>query len=85
MVETLGEARDLRWRITARCAWGKRDSMKSIKECVYRYDLNMETLIWTRGAQFPLSNLATRLKCPRCGSRQIALLFDIPKEPMKQA
>jgi hypothetical protein len=26
-------------RITVRCAWGKRDAMKSIRECTYRYEL----------------------------------------------
>lgn len=81
MVETLGQAHALRWRITARCAWGKRDGMKSIRECVYRYDFDLQTLIWTRGSDFPISMLAERLKCPRCGSRRVALLFDIPKEP----
>ena len=54
-VETLGEAWQLGWRITARCAWGKREGMKSVRPCVYTYDLGLKTLIWTRGA--PLSNL----------------------------
>jgi hypothetical protein len=52
-VETLGEAFDHGWRITARCAWGKRDAMKSRRECVYIRDLDLETLIWTRGARVP--------------------------------
>src|SRR3954468_5113802 len=30
-VETLGEAYSYGWRVTARCAHGKRDGMKSIK------------------------------------------------------
>jgi hypothetical protein len=33
-LETLGEAYSYGWRVTARCAHGKRDGMKSIKECV---------------------------------------------------
>jgi hypothetical protein len=81
MIETLGEARAGRWRITARCAWGKREAMKSIRECVYRYELDLETLIWTRGSAFPISQLSERLKCPRCGSRRVALLFDLPGNP----
>ena len=80
-VETIGEAWQLGWRVTARCAFGTRDGMKSIRECICTYDLDMSTLIWTRGKSFPLSMLASRLKCPRCGSRQIALLFHTPKEP----
>jgi hypothetical protein len=41
--------------------------MKSIKECVYRAELDMETLVWTRGRSFPLSCLETRLRCLMCG------------------
>jgi hypothetical protein len=81
MVETIGEAWQLGWGITARCAFGKRDGMKSIRACVYSYDLDLKTLVWTRGAPFPISDLATRLKCPRCGSRQVALIYHLPNQP----
>jgi hypothetical protein len=36
----------------------------------------METLVWTRGRDFPLSRLHVRLKCPRCGARRIAVMFE---------
>jgi len=78
-IETLGEALSYGWRVTARCAHGKRDGMKSIKECVYRAELDMETLVWTRG-RFPLSRLETRLRCPMCGSRDVRLIFTVPRE-----
>src|SRR4051812_7346902 len=81
-VETLGEAWRLGWRVTARCAFGKRDGMKSIRECTYRAELNMQTLVWTRGPNFPLSRLESRLMCPECGSRRVSLLFDVPKVPV---
>src|SRR5204862_5446718 len=81
-VETIGEAWQLGWQVTARCAFGNRDGMKSVRECICTYDLDMSTLIWTRGKNFPLALLASRLKCPRCGSRSIALLFHTPKEPV---
>ena len=80
-METIGEAWQLGWRVTARCAWGKRDGMKSIRECLYSGELDMTTLVWTRGAAFPLSELAACLKCPRCGSRRVTLLFNVPKQP----
>jgi hypothetical protein len=76
--KTFGEAFSLGWRITARCAWGRREGMKSIRQCNARYDLDLETLIWTRGGKFPISMLSERLKCPRCGSRQVALMFNLP-------
>ena len=79
-IETLGEAWFYGWRVTARCAYGKRDGMKSIKECVYRAELDMETLVWTRGRSFPLSRLETRLRCPLCGSRDVRLIFTVPRE-----
>ena len=81
MIETLSQARDSGIRITARCAWGRREAMKSIRECKASVRLDLESLIWTRGAEFPVSMLSERLKCPRCGSRKVALLFDLPGEP----
>ena len=64
--------------IAVRCAWGKRDAMKSIRECIASVDLDLETLVWTRGRAFPLDSLASRMKCPRCGSRRVRLLFHPP-------
>jgi hypothetical protein len=54
-IETPGEAYSYGWRVTARCAYGKRDGMKSIKECVYRAEFDMETMVWMRGevSRFP--------------------------------
>jgi hypothetical protein len=43
------EALSYGWCVTARSAHGKRDGMKSIKECVYRAELDMETLVWHAG------------------------------------
>jgi hypothetical protein len=77
-VETLGEAWQLGWRITARCAFGNNDGMRSIRSCIYQYDLDLKTLIWTRGAAYPLSDLSSRLKCPSCG---VALVFHMPRQP----
>lgn len=78
MVSTLGEAWDAGWRVRVRCAWGKRDGMKSVRECVASADLDLPTLVWTRGRDMPLALLAERLKCPRCGSRRVLVFFDPP-------
>jgi len=61
VVETLGDAFSAGWRITARCAWGKREGMKTRRECHYTRELDLETLVWTRGPNFPLSSLDGRL------------------------
>jgi hypothetical protein len=79
-VETIGEAYSLGWRVTARCVHGREDgpSSKSSRECIYRKELDMETLVWTRGRAFPLSRLESRLRCPKCGSRNVVILFQPP-------
>ncbi len=63
--------------------WGTRDAMKSARACTYRRELDMATLVATRGRDFPLAGLESRLRCPRCGSRRIAVMFDVPKQPMR--
>jgi len=79
-IETVGDAFSLGWRVTARCATGRSDgpSAKSSRQCAYRRELDVETLVWTRGRAFPLSRLETRLRCPKCGSRHIVVLFQPP-------
>jgi hypothetical protein len=79
-VETLGEALSYGWRITARCSAGKQEGMRRHPECRYREELDLVTLVWTRGRAFPLSRRETRLRCPRCGSRDVVLLITIPSE-----
>jgi hypothetical protein len=78
-VITVGQAHDLGWRVTAYCRWGKRDAMKSIRECNASQDLDLPTLVWTHGRAYPLSHLGTRLKCIRCGSRRVSLMFQPPR------
>jgi hypothetical protein len=80
-VQTIGEAYQAGWRIHVRCAWGRREAMKSVQGCLGRAELDLHTLIWTRGSAFPLSSLEGRLKCPLCGSRKVAVIFDVPSEP----
>ena len=42
--------------------------------------VDVDTLVWTRGRDFPLSRLDSRLKCPRCGSRKIVVMFEPPSK-----
>jgi hypothetical protein len=75
-VETLGEAFNLSWRIHMRCLDDGREGLKHKRRCDFRAELDLETLVCTRGRAFPLAGLASRLRCPRCGCRQIAVMFD---------
>lgn len=66
-----------------RCAWGPRDGMKRVRECVYGGELDMATLVWTRGRDFPIGMLESRLRCPRCRSRLVRIAFTIPASPAR--
>ena len=78
--DTLGDAFSQGWRVTVRCAHGREDgtARKSSRRCVARSQLDMETLVWTRGSAFPVSRLESRLRCPKCGSRYVVVLFHPP-------
>jgi hypothetical protein len=78
MIATLGEAHDLGWKLTVYCRFGKRAGMKAIRECTARAELDLETLVWTRGRDFPITRLDSRMKCPRCGSRKVLVAFESP-------
>ncbi len=67
-------------RVTVRCVHSREEGAhsKSSRECINRKELDMETLVWTRGRAFPLSRLESRLRCPRCGSRNVVVLYEPP-------
>jgi hypothetical protein len=80
--QTLGEAWKLGWRVRARCLWGGPDTHSRHKriaiECDTSIELDMATLVWTRGSKFPLDQLHGRLKCPNCGERRVKVYFEVP-------
>ena len=88
-VQTLGEAYLLGWRATACCVWSgpnpKSRHGRTRIECDTATELDMKTLIWTRGANFPLELLESRLRCPRCGKLGVTVLFAVPGQPRSQA
>ena len=55
-VETLGEAWNFSWRLHMRCLDDGREGLKHERECGYRTELDMQTLVCTRGRDFPLSS-----------------------------
>jgi len=75
-IETLGEAMSYGWRVHVRCLDDGREGLKHKRECGWRMELDLPTLVCTRGRDFPLSRLAERLRCPRCGCRRMAVAFD---------
>jgi hypothetical protein len=75
-VETLGVARSLGWRVHMRCVRGYRQETRSIRKCVYRKQLDLETLVATCGPNFPLGRLESRLMCPACRNRRAVAVFE---------
>ena len=53
--------------------------------CDTRIELDMPTLVWTRGEAFPLDQLASRLKCPKCGLMKVRVYFEVPNQPNANA
>jgi hypothetical protein len=84
-IETLGDAFTHSWRITARCSGGVVDDRAHTRPCVYREESHLHTLVWTRGRNFPLARLESRLMCPRRGCRRVVIVFHPPAEPQAKA
>ena len=49
-----GIARSLAWKVHMRCCEGYREGTKSIRRCVYRKQLDIETLVCTISLARPL-------------------------------
>jgi hypothetical protein len=43
--QMVGEAHGRMLRVMVRCAFRKREGMKSIRECIHNYELDVETLL----------------------------------------
>jgi hypothetical protein len=71
-----GVARSLGWKVHMRCAHGYLEGTRSMRRCVYRKLLDLETLVCTRGPNFPLSRLESRLMCPSCRRRRVTVVFE---------
>jgi len=84
-VQTLGETWKLGWQVRARCLWGAPNPHSRHKrlwiECDTTVQLDMATLVWTRGYKFPLDMLQSRLRCPKCGQQRLTVFFEVPGEP----
>jgi hypothetical protein len=48
-----------------------------------RVEFDIATLVWTRGRDFPMGMLESRLRCPRCRSRRVRVAFNIPANPTR--
>lgn len=85
MVASLGEAFDAGWKATAKCQGWTRIGGSIHSACGNRYQLDMQTLVWTRGRALALDCVAKRLKCPKCGDRMVQVMFEPPTIPTRNA
>lgn len=60
-----------------RCAWGSRDGLKSIKECQFRHEIDILTLMLTRGRRCQIAGLTSKMRCPSCGSPRVAIAISM--------
>ena len=61
------------------CAvYGAASKALSIQPCGYQSVLDMQTLVWAKGRNFPLARLGSRLMCPKCGSKDVNVVFEPP-------
>jgi hypothetical protein len=56
---------------------GKRTERRNIS-CPAVYDLDLQTLIWTRGERFPRDQLESRLRWPKCGQMNVHVMWRCP-------
>jgi hypothetical protein len=81
-IRTLGDAYSAGWGIRIKCGRGDHRGIVKIDPCRFEADLSMETLVCTRGREFPLARIASRLRCPNCAEMGIHVLFDVPGSPI---
>jgi hypothetical protein len=85
---TLADARRSGMSVTAQCSgWTRDNDHLPSQRCRERIRLDVNSLAWTRGMNFPLERLKERLQCPRCGSRKVIVLYTANPTPgaVKQA
>lgn len=78
-METLGDAWEAGWQVSAVCHGGMIDlGPRSKKRCDWRYELDLTTLLAAKGRKFPICDLAYKVRCPRCGILGLRLMFYVP-------
>jgi hypothetical protein len=53
--------------------------------CDTTTELDMKTLVWTRGEAMPLDRLPRLFRCPKCRNHDITVAFDVPNQPKAKA
>jgi len=80
---TLGEALERNWPITLQCD-RRRAGLKSTRPCMQKVTLDLASVVAALGPFVRLDELASKLRCPSCGTENIILHMSTPPvEPPK--
>ena len=77
-IENLADVWEAGGRLYARCEKPRREGLKSVRACGNQYELDVRTMLWTRGGAFPISMLSSRMRCPKCGAREVSVRLSLP-------
>ena len=77
-IESLGDVWEAGGRLYARCEKPRREGLKLVRPCSNQYELDVRTMLWTRGRAFPVSMLSSRMRCPKCGAREVSVRLSLP-------
>lgn len=80
-IETLRDLWQANGRVHFRCAYGNREGLKSIRECGFRYEIDLMTLMITRGRACLIADLQHKMRCPKCGSKRVAVGVTLNGQP----
>ena len=66
---------------------GRCQALSQSSDGVVRHaeELDMKTLLWTRGERFPLEMLACHVRWPRCGQDKARVMWTIPGPSQRTA
>ena len=84
-IETLLDLYHARGRVHFRCAYGRREGLKSIRECTFRYEPDLMTMMITRGRRCEIVDLKRKMRCPMCGSLRVTVGVTLPRQPNTSA
>jgi hypothetical protein len=82
-IENLGDVWEAGDRFYARCEKPRREGLKSVRPCSNQYELDVRTMLWTRGRAFPVSMLSSRMRCLKCGAREVSVRLSLPGSVLK--
>ena len=61
-IENLQDVWEAGGRLYARCEKPRSEGLKLVRPCSNQYELDVRTMLWTRGRDFPVSMLSSRMR-----------------------